>query len=125
MFGIEFGLGEGFFKDIESNEIEERRYYVFFRCLISYICFFRVLLRFLVQVFVSVFVLNIVYFLLYYSCWDWGEYVIKVELNIRFFLGIWDLDFLLVGCFMGVEIQKLCRDYLFLRIKKKMRDGSL
>lgn len=45
MFGIEFGPGEGSSKDIESNEIEERRYYVPSRCSISHTCLLRALPR--------------------------------------------------------------------------------
>lgn len=44
-FGIEFGPGEGSSKDIESNEIEERRYYVPSRCSISHTCLLRALPR--------------------------------------------------------------------------------
>lgn len=50
----------------------------------------------------------------------------KAEPSRCFLPGIWNLDSLLVGCFLGTETQELWGNHLLLRAREKERwEGSL
>ena len=56
-----------------------------------------------------------------HNCFDWGEHMTKAEPSRCFLPGIWNLDSLLAGCFLGTETQELWGNHLLLRAREKER----